>query len=336
MMATHLIRCYDYAYEDEWNRYLFAPLDVVEHEAPDFSVVEDRAIFVVIGRRGLEHVPARFLERVKRLSMKGLYHLGDEFLSGGYELYRHFDFVIRNYYGSALRGEGIRTVPLGYPVGMAGDGTEPRASARRYAWCFLGNMSAARPSMIAELRRLAPYHLHTYHIGRDESRALSREEYKEILRASAFAPCPMGNVMLETWRLYEALEAGTIPLLSRRALMPYHDLIMPDHPIPTFTNWRSARRFAERSLADAAALDALQRRVTDWWRAYKADLQAEMAEFVTRGFAGAYRDSLRHWQPRSGWALRTWRLLELSRHHDIAAAAGRCKIMLGRLLKAPA
>ena len=141
----------------------------------------------------------------------------------------------------------------------------------------------------------------------------------------------MGNVMLETWRLYEALEGGAIPLTSRRKLMPYHDRIMPGHPIPTFVTWRAARQFAERLLADQKALDALQQRIGTWWRSYKKKLQADVCDFVEQGFAGAYRDGLAEWAPRQRLGLQTWRVVELLKHHDLAAAVGRADIMLRRL-----
>ena len=39
---------------------------------------------------------------------------------------------------------------------------------------------------------------------------LSRERYVEVMTHSAFAPAPMGNVVIETWRFWEALEYGAM------------------------------------------------------------------------------------------------------------------------------
>lgn len=333
MTVLNLVRCYDWASEDEWTRFLLKPLRTVDHHSPDFSCVEDNAIYFIVDRHGLGHVPQSFIDRVGRSKRKGLYHLGDEWLSGGHRIYRHFDFVIRNYYSARLCGGGIRTVPLGYPNGLAGDGTEERASKRPLVWSFAGNMSAARPGMIAALKGLEPHYLHTFSLLDPNRHVLNREEYRAAMRSSTFVPCPMGNVMLETWRVYEALEAGAIPLLSRRALMPYHDLLMPGHPIPAFTNWRAACRFARELLADPAALDRLQERLTRWWRVYKEQLQAETVAFVQRGLAGEFREMLHGWQPRIPIGFHAWRLLELSRHHDVPAAMRRGSFILGRLGK---
>ena len=331
----HIIKCYDGgAEEDEWNRFLLEPLGIVEHVSPDFSIVEDRALYFVNGTRGLAHMPASFLARVQKLNCKGLYHLGDEFLAGGYDIYRHFDFVVRNHYAGALDHAGIRTIALGYPCGMAGGEGEMKASARPLVWSFLGNLMASRAQMIEEFRGLAPHHLHVYQMRREGNPKVSREEYKKVLRASTFVPCPMGNVMLETFRVYEALEAGAIPLLSRRARMPYHDLVMPGHPLPAFADWSSARDFAARLLAEPAELDAVQRRIAAWWSAYKANLRATLCDFVERGFRGEFRAELRErWRPPAGIAWQAWRAAELLRHHDAVAIKGRAEIMLGRLAR---
>ena len=37
---------------------------------------------------------------------------------------------------------------------------------------------------------------------------LSFDEYRGLLLDSVFLPCPMGNVVAETWRLYEGLKLG--------------------------------------------------------------------------------------------------------------------------------
>lgn len=323
MSPAHFIKCYDgQASEEDWYRFLLEPLGIVEHSSPDFSILEENAIYAIIGSQGLGHLPPTFLKRLSQKQCKGLLHLGDEFLAGGYEIYGHFDFVVRNYYAAKLSADGIRTTPLGYPNGMACDGHESQASQRPLAWCFLGNLNATRASMIAEFQFVGPHRLHIYSI-RDGGRPVGRDEYKAILQSSVFLPCPMGNVMLESWRIYEGLEAGAIPLVSKRLFMRYHDRVMPNHPIPSFTSWPAARRFAEELLKDRPALDALQARIGAWWKTYKPTIQTDLCHFVVKGFQGGFRTSLVRWRPPMGIKLKTWRLFELLKHHDLIAAKSR-------------
>jgi hypothetical protein len=331
MAFLHFIKCYDSsAAEEDWYRFLLEPLTIIEHSSPHFSIVEDNAIYAIIGSLGLRHMPVSFLKQLNKRQGKGLLHLGDEFLAGGYDLYRHFDFVIRNYYAGKLSVDGIKTIPLGYPNGMVGLGWELKASQRPLAWSFLGNLNAVRASMIAEFTHLQPHRLNVYN-RRNGGQPLRADEYKAALQSSTFLPCPMGNVMLETWRVYEGLEAGTIPLVSKRLFMCYHDLVMPGHPIPSFGNWSAARRFAEGLLKDRAALDALQARIGGWWKTYKTTIRNDLCDFVVRGFQGGFRTSLARWRPPTGTKLQIWRLVELLKHHDVVAAKGRFYRELSKL-----
>jgi hypothetical protein len=47
-----------------------------------------------------------------------LFHASDEWFSGGYGLYRHFDAVIRNFATSLAKCDGISTIPEGYSNGF--------------------------------------------------------------------------------------------------------------------------------------------------------------------------------------------------------------------------
>jgi len=87
MASLHFIKCYEGdASERDWFRFLLEPLNIVEHSSPNFSIVVDNAIYAIIGSTGLGHLPLSFFERLGQTQGKGLLHLGDEFLAGGYEL----------------------------------------------------------------------------------------------------------------------------------------------------------------------------------------------------------------------------------------------------------
>src|SRR5437868_14679039 len=72
---------------------------------------------------------------------------------------------------------------------------------------------------------------------------LSEGAFRCLLSDSTFAPAPMGNVMAETWRFYEALEVGCIPIVERHWRLNYFEDLLGPNPIPTFYSWPSARRF---------------------------------------------------------------------------------------------
>jgi hypothetical protein len=96
--------------------------------------------------------------------------------------------------------------------------------------------------------------------------ALSPIAYADAMRNAAFAPCPAGNNP-ETFRLYEALEAGAIPVLSRGGLTR-GDFVSshfgPSCPIPVVKDWSELQ-----DVMDTVNVDALQRSIQEWYGKYK-------------------------------------------------------------------
>jgi hypothetical protein len=224
-----------------------------------------------------------------------LYHMSDEFVQVGEELYQHCDLVIRN--GSAHFGvEDDRhfvQLPLGYVSGLRnGSFTWQRASQRKSCFAFLGTMKHERETeMLPAFRTLeGPRALRLFCRGRGVVRRTrsfgEATRYFSNLTAavynnSVFVPNPKGNWNPECNRLYDALEWGCIPLIRRYSESEYHrtyhDRLLGNHPIPTFDDWSAAADFARDLLAGKDRLDELQAEIAAWWRAFKLELQAKVA-----------------------------------------------------------
>lgn len=58
-------------------------------------------------------------------------------------------------------------------------------------------------------------------------------EQQRAMLDSIFSPCPQGNVLLETPRVYEALQCGSIPIVERRLTLDYYKQLLGPHPLPT-------------------------------------------------------------------------------------------------------
>jgi hypothetical protein len=155
---------------------------------------------------------------------------------------------------------------------------------------------------------------------------LPRSEFLDMLADSAFMPCPLGNVQLETARLYEALEYGAIPLATRRLSLDYFErLFGADHRIPVFRTWSEARAFAEGVAAHPEALDALQAQVRDWWRATKQQVIEEFRAFVDRGFATSFRPQLQRDFAKPELSTHAGRFADLLAMQDAASLQGRAE-----------
>ena len=315
--------------EREWLEYLLSDFDV-EHVFPErFPIpLTDRTIYVVstniLPLSKLPHHLQNLQAPTRPGTGVGLVHMSDEWYGEDYNYYSNFDFVLRNHFSKSLQKPGILQFPLGLPrIAPLPQPIVPQTS-RRYAWSFCGNRVASRFEMLSVFSKLAP----AYVLPR--GKRISRDEFQEVLLQSKFVPCPMGNVMLETWRAYEALEAGCIPLLERRPTMDYYRNLLGDHPIPTFSSWRYALRFVRRQLRTPADLDRRQADLLQWWSAAKASWHERVSAFVREGLAGEHRRDVANFAFLTNPGRRLWQYSELVRHHSSRALLRRAGGMLGR------
>ena len=320
-------------WEANWIRWLLQDFEITEHTAPQLDAFNDNSVYVLSSiNHKLSRLPCSFLDGLKRIRRKGLFHLSDEWFSGGYENYLHFDFVLRNYYSRAFSSPGIMTVPLG-PIGGSRPSEIKSVTDRRFLWSFAGNKSAARMAMLREFEALEPNKWYLFDGRNHQPPPLDRRAFESLLADTIFSPCPMGNVVLETFRVYESLEMGCIPIVERRKWLPYYDLLMPGNPLPAFSSWRTAKQFVEQLCKYKSGLADYQRAVMDWWQMYKARLRKDAASFVSLGLDGLFQKSLTaDWYCRKGLKNELWRISELLKHATRASLQERIGITLERIV----
>jgi hypothetical protein len=304
--------------EVSWIGYLLTPTRFDEIEEKWFERAEPYSLYVVNSNHTPLHlIPKRFYESASQQASVGLCHLADEWFGEDYNYYRNFSFVIKTHYTPRLRHPGILTIPLGFPNGTSQDGIGIPASQRSHLWCFLGNNDAgSRPEMLRTFQGIGPRYP-------TPPRSLKKSDYDSALRQTMFCPAPMGNVMLETWRTYEAIESGCIPLVESRVFCDYYGDLLGRHPIPTFANWRQARAFVEELSSSPAQLDALQSEIYAWWQSEKIDIRDKVVEFTKNGLRGLYKADLEKFRFLSRPWRNIWQYSELARHHSVRALGRR-------------
>lgn len=311
--------------ERPWIEEIFGDL-IAEHVFDgNHEVVLDNAILL---DAFIKRVPHAYYKKFEGKNAF-LVHFFDETYEGGYERYDHFRGVMRNFGSTAFNQSKVLTFPLGYwnPVKPQFMSFKP-ASQRKYLWSFDGELrKSSRLDAVNALRPIEPHFLRD--TGPTYEKQLSfKPEYQEVLADSAFAPAPMGNVVLETFRMYEALELGAIPLIETRRRYRYFEDILGSHPLPSFHRWRDATAFIERYNRDPAALDALQQSCLDWWVDFKVRLSSRSRNFIANApqhsqGAAAFHTDLPH---------PIWQVAELIRHHSFGALQRRAIRQLHRLL----
>lgn len=153
-----------------------------------------------------------------------------------------------------------------------------------YVWSFLGQVKGkpTRENMLAELKQVRGEHF--IHITEkwNDANQINVQEYKQILSDSIFVPCPSGwggdRGLKDCFRLYEALEAGSIPIVEKDDFA-YFDKFFPGHPflqIPS--DWLGISNDLESLLEDPKKLQEYNDELIKWWSDYKTNLKSKITE----------------------------------------------------------
>lgn len=102
------------------------------------------------------------------------------------------------------------------------------------------------------------------------SQGLPVEEYLDKALRSKVMPAPSGAISPDSFRLYEALEAGALPIADdispRIDSEGFFRKIFPDAPFPIITDWTELPEIIKNHTP------AKQKEINNWWTNYKKSL----------------------------------------------------------------
>lgn len=201
-------------------------------------------------------------------------------------------FVARNCWHPSLQHLlNVVSVPFGFKAGFllpseraAGlraiaakaEGTRctSETGMRALRWNFVGNAncSSARMRLIDDVdarggAQALRGHMLLTHSFDDPFHGLVVGRYRQILASSSFTLCPEG-VHVESYRLWEALEVSSIPIVT---CDPYFDgLLGPSHLLPCVQDWSWTAVEAIMKQVEANAAYACA--IKSWYSRHKAEL----------------------------------------------------------------
>ena len=183
---------------------------------------------------------------------------------------------------------GDRRIGMGFPPHTQPPLIELSAEAagRRCDWAFAGQIThARRREFVQAARSLEGGRLfETDHF----AAGMDPDAYMRFMAGAKVAPCPSGATTVDTMRLYEALEAGCIPVVDNlnphRVEAGYWDWVLPGHAFPHVTHWD---QFAALLPLLLEGWPANANRVFAHWQAHK------------RAMATWFRDDVRGLQART-------------------------------------
>ena len=150
------------------------------------------------------------------------------------------------------------------------------ASQRQAPWAFMGTLWPSGSRRLAVSLFLAHLPAGHYFGGQHFGQGLPLDHYAANLRNSVFALAPEGDRHLDTFRLWESLCCGCIPLVVEHNATADRLLSAP-HPLPVFASWPEALHWADCLLQDPIGLDALQDRISRWWQGHQGLLAQTLA-----------------------------------------------------------
>mgnify|MGYP006095377463 CR=1 FL=1 len=195
-----------------------------------------------------------------------LFHLGDE--SSALDLssiYKNCDYVWRTFCsGKYFNNEKVKCIPIGYKSGVV----NKNKITRKYKWAFTGTPhKTSRHDLLFQFKDIEPFFCHKTQ--KFDQKIISSDEMSEVLSSTEFIPCPNGFFHPETYRVYEALECGCIPIVENA--YKYYDRLFPSNPFIKTDMWGEAKPIL-RSW-ETNQINKKRKECMTWWDSYKNELQ---------------------------------------------------------------
>jgi alpha(1,3/1,4) fucosyltransferase len=265
--------------ENDWLNTIFPkPIRWVPLESFDELVNTPNSILLFLnipGESGLSYIYNGFASGLEKVGRQmTILHLGDEFGKDPVEFYTSpaVKRVIRNYARPNLPTEKVTFLPLGYAKGRASVGATPTFAERQYLWSFAGSMDRpGRSQAIHSLERTGNFKLADRPTWSDPAK-LNANEYNKLNQQTKFVPCFRGFASLESYRLYEALEQGAIPVYVPGEKDTYVD-VLGKHPILSFPSWDKAAEILPVLAQNASVMEDHRHILGTWWQAKKAEIK---------------------------------------------------------------
>lgn len=113
------------------------------------------------------------------------------------------------------------------------------------------------------------------------TQGLEPKEYIGYMNRAKTAPAPSGPVCADSFRCYEALEAGAVPIADNRSLAGdrnYFKYLFENPAFPTLDHYQSLPGYIEDQVKEYPAKN---NRVQAWWLRYKKQLKQRIIDQVT-------------------------------------------------------
>jgi GR25 family glycosyltransferase involved in LPS biosynthesis len=260
-------------YEIAWTKEIFGK-DINLIAITSFlELVPDNSWFIV-QRPHLHAFNKYFLFLQEKYINFKVLHLSDEFQCDDLKFYSYTNCkgIIRNYTRSDVPYlSHILTVPLGFHYkGMSSKTFDERS----LTWSFHGTDWFNRKEILEKLQIFVPNNCHFTNYWNDP-KMTNESKYLNTLSNSKFCPIPRGN-NIETFRLYEVLEMGTIPIYVRvENDVDFWDIISTKLQLIQLDTWEKAIKFIKLLLDKKDYAEKYRLKLIENWQIWKDDIKLQ-------------------------------------------------------------
>jgi len=173
--------------------------------------------------------------------------------------------------------EKVTVIPLGYRH----PAHPPRPIPfRELHWSFFGTDWMKRSKEMKPL--IDAKFSNKFHFFRkwDDPGSLSQRDYTEMMSNSMFVPCPKG-MNDETFRLYEALESGCIPLVIKT---PENEAwfrwVSSKIPLLPITSWEDAVRLMTTLMMNQRRIEVYQEELAKAWKKWVEEVCSDVETWL--------------------------------------------------------
>ena len=248
------------------NKWIFEILKKVEHESVDDLTNLQKEDTLIIIDSGIEEKNELYIKLNAICSKIFLFHLGDE--SGVRDLstvYNHCHYVWRTFCSNKyFINNKVKCIPIGYKSGIS----SKEKNKRKYKWAFTGTPhKSSRHDLLFQFSGIKTFFCHRTE--KFDVKIISVDEMSEVLSSTEFIPCPNGFFHPETYRLYEALECGCIPIVENA--YKYYDRLFPNNPFVKIDKWADAKPIINGWGSDQ--IKKKREECITWWKDEKNKIQ---------------------------------------------------------------
>ena len=195
-----------------------------------------------------------------------LLHLGDE--SGEYDLstvYENCNHIWRTFCSNKyFENNKVKCIPIGYKSGVS----NKQKNNRKYKWAFTGTPhKSSRHDLLFQFSNIKPFFCHKTE--KFDRKNISVDEMSEVLSSTEFIPCPYGFFHPDSYRVYEALECGCIPIVENA--YQYYDRLYPNNPFIKINKWKDVKPTLQGW--DKEQIKKKSEECILWWNKQKSDIQ---------------------------------------------------------------